>query len=134
MSEMFTPETLSNESLKAAFDAAMMDTSIDADGDLVVDDQYHALVTVHPSDYIRFMSVFRFREESDPVKRLELVNRINDKLIIARASVHNDLTLMIDWYLPAKGRISKKTVVLALRKFEDIISSISQKDEDDIID
>jgi len=131
--DQFTPETLSNESLKEVFDAAMMDTAVDGDGDLVVHDQYPVLVTVGPNGCIRFASVFGLREHSDPAMRFELVNRINGKRIIIRASVHEDDILLIDWYLPTRGGIGKKTVVLALRKFEELIASIGEEDTDDII-
>jgi len=131
--DQFTPDTLSNESLKEVFDAAMMDTAVDSDGDLVVHDQYTVLVNVDPNGCIQFTSVFGLREDSDPATRLELVNRINDKRIIIRASVHDDDILVIDWYLPTRGGIGKKTVVLALRKFEELIASIGEEDTDDLV-
>ncbi len=133
LTEQFTPETLSNESLKEVFDAAMMDTAVDSDGDLVVHGQYRVLVNADPNGCIQLTSVFGLREDSDPAMRLELVNRINDKRIIIRASVHEDDILLIDWYLPTRGGIGKKTVVLALRKFEELIASIGDEDADDII-
>ncbi len=132
--EMFTPDTLTIDSLREVFDAAMMDVETDSDGDLVIRDKYRVIVSVHGTDKVRFLCVFGVKDSADEADGHALCNRINDELIIVRASMHGPTTMLVDWYLPTRGGLGRKTVVLALRQFVEIVSAIGKYDADDLID
>jgi len=132
--DAWTSEHVSNEALRALFETAMFDVTVDGDGDVVIRDKYRIFASVRKNRPIRFMCVFGFRESASQEARFVLCNRINDGLVIIRASAHGASKLLIDWYLPTRGGITKKAVVLALRQFSDLVGSMSEYDTDDIIE
>lgn len=56
----------------------------------------------------------------------------NDRRTIIRAAMSGP-NLIIDWYFPPLGAFSKKTVVLAFRKFMDIFEAVGRYDTENII-
>jgi hypothetical protein len=132
--ELITTDNLDNDVLRELFDAALFDYHLDDDGDVVVQDQFRVLVTHHNNRYIRFTSFFRVRPDTPEELAHSLCNRINDELIILRASIHDGDTLVIDWYLPVFSGISKRTVVMAFRKFVELLGQIGQYDVEDVIE
>jgi len=133
-SEWITSDSLTNDALRELFDAALFDYHLDDDGDVVIHDQFRVLVTHHNNRYIRFTSFFRVRPETPEELAHSLCNRINDELIILRASIHDGETLVIDWYIPVFSGISKRTVVMAFRKFVELLGQIGQYDVEDVIE
>jgi hypothetical protein len=133
-SELITSDALNNDVLRELFDAALFDYHLDDDGDVVVQDQFRVLVTHHNSRYIRFTSFFRVRPETPEELAYSLCNRINDELIILRASIHDGDTLVVDWYIPVFSGISKRAVVMAFRKFVELLGQIGQYDVEDVIE
>ncbi len=129
----FTREKISIEALKDVFDAAMFDTEIDGDGDLVIRDRYLAFISIQPTVMIRFVSIFGLKKKASEKAGHALCNRINDGLVAIRASMSDKTTLILDWYLPFDSGIGKKTVVLAFRKFIDMLGALGQYDTDDIM-
>ncbi|MCS7021073.1 MAG: YbjN domain-containing protein [Gemmataceae bacterium] len=132
--DLITSDTLNNNTLRELFDAAMFDYHLDDDGDLVIRDQFRVLVTHHNNRYVRFTSFFRVRPDASSDLVHNLCNRINDELIVLRASIHQEETLVVDWYIPVFSGISKRTVVMAFRKFVELLGQIGQYDEDDVIE
>lgn len=131
--ELFLPDGLSAKTLRAVFDAAMLEVKLDDDGDVIVSDKYCVIVSPHSNNYIRFCVLFGVRDDAGQEAGNALCNRINNGLIVIRASMHGAMTIALDWYLPVSGGIGKKAVVLAFRKFVDLVGEISQYDTDDII-
>ena len=132
--ELFSAKNVSAEGVREAFEAALFDVSFDDDGDLIVRDRYTVIVSVHPSHTIRFFCVFGIKEDAGEEAGFALCNRINDGLIVIRASLHGAKTLLIDWYLPCNGGIGRKAVVLALRMFTELVGSMAQYDTEGIIE
>jgi hypothetical protein len=130
--EVWMPEDISIEALRGLFETAMFDVRLDADGDLVVRDHYRVFVTARKNRPIRFVCVFGFRDNASEEAKSDLCRRINERLIIIRASVH-EATLVIDWYLPTRGGVAKKAIVMALRQFSDMINSVGEYDTDDVM-
>jgi Putative bacterial sensory transduction regulator len=134
VTDFFTPDNLSREALLATFDAAMFDVKVDEDGDLLVRETFHVLVApTSKKSYIRFTCFFEVRPDAGNEAAIALCNRINDILIVIRASMHDATSLVVDWYLPVTGGIGKKTVVLALRKFTELVGAMGEHDTDDVI-
>lgn len=130
--ELIIPEELSGESLHALFDAAMFDVKMDADGDVIVKDKVRVIVSALKGGNIRFLVVFGIKEGISEEQSFALCNRINDNLVIIRAGMHDPTTMLIDWYLPVAGGITKRAVVLAFRRFTELIALIGQYDEDNL--
>lgn len=117
--ELITPENLTKELLKDALDAAFMDTSYDADGDLRVRDRVNCLVMPNEErkDRIQLIALFGFKPETSELERLRAVNRINTEYIIVRAIMGKRDNLIFTWDLPVNGGLTKKAFVLAVKRF-----------------
>jgi hypothetical protein len=116
--ELITPENLSKELLKSVFDDAFLDAFYDQDGDLTVKDQVTCYV--YPSekrDRIRFVAQFGFKPATGLPERLECVNHINDEYIIVKASVGANDRLRFLYDIPTAGGITRKALVLTLKRF-----------------
>jgi Putative bacterial sensory transduction regulator len=132
--ELFKPDNLSQDALQEVFDAALLEIERDDDGDVVVHDKYRVIVSPHGDKFIRFTAAFGIKEEAGEEASFALCNRINDGLVVIRASIHDPTTLVIDWYLPVVGGITKKAVVRAVRTFNELLGEMGQYDTDDIIE
>lgn len=116
--ELITPENLSKELLKSVLDAAFMEAYFDQDGDLTVKE--HVTCYLYPSqsrDRIRFMAQFKFKPGADLLERLECVNHINEEYVVVRASVGANDRLRFTYDLPTAGGITRKALVLTLKRF-----------------
>jgi len=117
--ELITPENLSKELLKSTLDAALMDTSYDTDGDILVKDIITAWVlpNAERKDRIKLLSIFGFQPGVSQLQRLECVNKINSEYIIVKAHVGQKDTLRFDYDIMVAGGITKKAFVLAVKRF-----------------
>jgi hypothetical protein len=132
--ELFVPENTSPETLLAAFDT-LFEATIDDDGEVVISDKYRVFVALYENKMIHFESGFRLQESCSEEEAHALCNRINTELIVIRAksSLGDHPMLFIDWYLPIRGGIAKKTVVRAIREFIEILGLIGEYDSDNIL-
>ena len=116
--ELIPPENLSKELLKDVFDAAFMDASFDEDGDLKVKDQVTWYVCPSEKrDRIRLLAQFAFEPSTSELERLECANHINDEYTIVRASVGKNDRLRSSYDIPTAGGVTKKALVLTLKRF-----------------
>lgn len=115
---MLTAANLSVDRLKAVFDAAYMDTEIDSDGDLRVQDLLGCYVTpVESGEWIILTTHFSARDGSTRRERFEFVNRFNNEIAVIRACVNHSGSFTFDYYVPVDGGISPKALVRATRFF-----------------
>jgi len=117
--ELITPDNLSKEMLKATLDAALMDTSYDKDGDILVKDviSVWVLPNAERKDRIKLLSIFGFEPSASQLQRLECVNKINSEYIVVKAYVGQKDTLRFDYDIMVAGGVTKKAFVLAVRRF-----------------
>ena len=117
--EFITPENLSKELLKSTLDAALMDTSYDNDGDILVKETISVwiLPNVERKDRIKLLSIFGFEAAASHLQRLECVNRINSEYIVVKAYLGPKDTLRFDYDILVSGGITKKAFVLAVKRF-----------------
>ena len=67
-------------------------------------------------------------------KKLECVNRINDRYIITRAAVTKDASLLLcDYYIFLNGGVSRKAIVLGTKKFIEVTRQAAEEYAADII-
>ncbi|MCK6622032.1 MAG: YbjN domain-containing protein [Calditrichaceae bacterium] len=120
--ELITPENLSVDLLKAIFDAAYMNFSVEEGKELKVKDSCTVWVSpdLERKNRIRLYAIFAFKESSSQSDRLECVNRINNEYIMIRASVTDKGLLFFEYDLMLDGGLTKKALVSAIKRFASI--------------
>lgn len=117
--DLITPDNVSKELIKSCFDAAYIDAIIDKDGDVQMKDDKVFLRLTEKKDRIHFMCFFKFKENSQPLARLQCVNSINDEFIMVRASL-KETRLIFDYDLMLDGGVTKKMMVMTAKRFASI--------------
>ncbi len=116
--ELLTPENVSEETLKAVFDAAFMETTYDQESGLRVKDDVMCFVMLNDKkDRVTLLTMFGFHPGVSRLQRLECVNQINNEYIMVRAIVGKNDILRFEYDLPLAGGISKKAFILAVKRF-----------------
>lgn len=129
-----TPKNLSVERLCKLFRTAYFEASIDEEGTLVVHDEYRVIVDLPKNrETLRLVVLFGVREGVREEDVHAMCNRINDGLLVVRASLHAPTSLVVDWDIPVKGGISPETLVHAFRKFNRVVGSIGEYDTQDLL-
>lgn len=119
ISNLIIPENLSKELLYDLFEAAYMDVSYDKDGDIFVQEDVRCFVMPNEDkkDRIRLLTMFGFEPLSSEIDRLRCVNLINEKYLIVRAYSTDNNTLSFDYEIIIKGGITRKNLVLSVKRF-----------------
>ena len=117
-------EVEDTNTLKSLFDDAYMDTSLDNDGDLHVDEDGLGcyVLPINEGSRIKLLAVWQARSGSTRSKRLEFANRVNEGIITVRVSISDDV-IFFDHYIPVEGGITKKAIVLATKHFLNVQKS-----------
>jgi len=118
MSEVLAPQDISPTMLKQMFDDAFMDTSIDSDGDLRVEEDGLGcyVLPINQGDRIKLLTVWNSRSTVPASLVLDFANRVNDGVITVRVSVNKNL-IFFDYYIPVEGGITRRAIVLATKHF-----------------
>ncbi len=119
--------------LKALFDAAFMETQPDKGGNLRVKERLSLHVRPR-EDRIRIFTVFGFKPATPMERRLEFVNRINKEFVIIRATAGDNDLLFFDYDIPVAGGITKKAVILLVKRFTGIPHAAIQEFGLDIVE
>lgn len=133
--EIVHPKDISRDWLYELFSSAMMNVSIDDDGDIRVDETYGCWVFPQQPDgrYIRLMSQFRANEGSLHPERIAFANKINDELRLIRAYVKENGGFGFDYYISVDGGITKRNIVSTTRAFLSLLEAVARFDEDNLI-
>ncbi len=127
--DIVTPEKVSVSMLKAAFDSAFMETSVDEHGQLRV--QADVWFYVWPSDrgdHIRLLAPCGLKEGADKDAAASFAKRINGEFIMIRALNHEG-GLDLEYYVMVEGGVTLKNIVLTARRFARICRAALDKDE-----
>jgi hypothetical protein len=118
MAEVISPKDINAPTLKKLYDDAYMDTTLDNDGDLRVEEDGLGcyVLPINDGNRVKLLTVWQARRGCSPAKRLEFANRVNDSIITVRVSVNDDL-IFFDYYIPVEGGITRKAIVLATKHF-----------------
>jgi len=115
--ELITVDNVTKDMLKSLFDAAFMETTFDKDGDLVVKEKCKCMVLIDKEKRrVMLMTLFGFKSSAKENDKLVCVNEINRNYIIVRASA-NDGTLRFSYDISLDGGVSKKALVLLVKRF-----------------
>ncbi|RDH86962.1 MAG: ornithine acetyltransferase [endosymbiont of Escarpia spicata] len=132
--DLVTSENLSKELLHSIYDAAFMDTSWNANGDLIVKENSKCVVIPSDdNDLLMFLSLYSFKTSSTQMERLECINNMNNGYLMIRARLVPDDMLKIDHHMYLRGGVSKKNIVLATKFFLSIPSHAALDYGQDII-
>lgn len=130
MNDLVQPSDVSLESLQALYDGAFMQTQIDEHGNLYVLDRFRCYVNpIGEGRRIHLFALFKAAEGASDDLKLRFANRVNDTLILVRATM-DQTGFCFDTYIPVDGGIAPKAVILATRAFMDLVKDIGQFDTD----
>lgn len=138
VAELISKDEFTGQRLMEIYAAAYMDPHIDADGDVtLVIDGIKILVSADlPRSVLRLVALFGVKAGVNRQQVLELANRINDGLIMLRASYPAALplpSLMIDHYLITEAGLSGLEIVDETRRFRTVVASIPPLDIENIL-
>ncbi len=132
--DILKPEDVNSAVLKEMFDDAYMETSIDTDGDVKIKEKYSCYLRPDPDGrLVAVYAIFGAQDGAAGQAKLDYVNRVNDKVKLIRASVMGDGRYFFDYYIPVDGGITKKGVVLAVRRFLSCIEAAMSEDSDNVV-
>ena len=132
--ELVYPENLTKDSLRDLFLAAYMDASFDDDGDVMIKEQYRSyLIPSSDSAWVRLYSPFKSAEAATMEDKLAYCNKVNADLIIVRAYVTDKGGFVFEEYLPIEGGITKRAIVLAVRRFHRMLDAAVRADEKNVL-
>ena len=132
--EFIYPEGINTESLKALFEEAYMEVSLDTDGDLIVKDNYRCYLRPDTDGrLISIYAIFGANAEALQPDKLAYINLVNDQVKLIRASVSANGKFFFDYYLSVEGGISKRAVVMAVRRFFSCLGSALREDTGNVV-
>jgi hypothetical protein len=132
--EFIYPEGISAEALKALFEEAYMEASIDTDGDLIVKDNYRCYLRPDADGrLISIYAIFGAAPDAAQADKLAYINRVNDQVKLIRASVSANGKFFFDYYLSVEGGVSKRSVVLTVRRFFSCLGSALREDSGNVV-
>ena len=132
--EIVHPKDISRDALYELFNSALMNVSIDSDGDIRVDETYGCWVFPQPDGrYVRLMSQFRANEGASLPDQLAFANKINDELRLIRAYIKENGGFGFDYYIAVEGGITKRNIVSTTRGFLSLLEAVARFDTDNLI-
>ena len=132
--EIINPSDISRDFLFALFENAYMNVSIDADGDVRVEDTYGCwLFPLSKGRYIRLMGQFRSNPSTLVPERHGFANRVNDELKLIRAYVKENGGFGFDYYIVVEGGTTKRNIVNTTRTFLSLLEAVARLDTEDMM-
>lgn len=128
------PEGIAADVLKKLFEDAYMDVEVDSDGDLIVKDNYRCYLRPDPDGrLISIYAIFGANQAAASPDKLAYINKVNDQVKLIRASVSANGKFFFDYYLSVEGGVSKRAIVLAVRRFFSCLGSALREDTDNVV-
>jgi hypothetical protein len=125
------------ESLQELLSSSYVTNEIDADGRILAttDSGLKVFLTLNESNkLIKFALGFRIKEDASEEQKLNLANRINDKIILVRYAVPAPEVLVADYFLPYGQGIIPLQIVNSLKLLDKVcLAGIREHDTDSIV-
>jgi hypothetical protein len=132
--EFIYPEGISQDTLKKMFEEAYMEVSVDTDGDLIVKDNYRCYLRPDPDGrLISIYAIFGASATAAPADKLTYINHVNDQVKMIRASVSANGKFFFDYYLSVEGGVSKRAIVMSVRRFFSCLGSALREDTANVV-
>jgi hypothetical protein len=125
------------ESLQELLSSSYVTNEIDAEGRILAttDSGLKVFLTLNESNkLIKFALGFRIKEDASEEQKLNLANRINDKIILVRYAVPAPEVLVADYFLPYGQGIIPLQIVNSLKLLDKVcLAGIREQDTDSIV-
>ena len=131
---MIQPEAINSDVLKKLFEDAYMETSVDTDGDVIVKDNYRCYL--RPDQDGRLISVYAIfgcQPNASQADKLAYINRVNDQVKMVRASVSSNGKFFFDYYISVEGGVSRRSIVMSVRRFFSCLGSALREDSGNVV-
>jgi hypothetical protein len=117
-SDVLMPADIAVERLQALYESGGLQTSIDADGDLVVTRGVtcYAIPTGR-CEQILLITYVGIKDEVDRQQKLEFANRVNNECSTVRAHVNRKQAVVFDFHIPVDGGVTGQAIVAATQFF-----------------
>jgi hypothetical protein len=122
--------------IKAFMDQAAFKTEIDEDGDLkITDDGLKSFFRVDAErKIITIFAVYRLKASATELQKLQLINRLNDKVIVVRFCMPDATTLWCDYQFSFDGGVTPFYILNTYRQFARITRmSVATHDTEDVV-
>jgi hypothetical protein len=132
--EFIYPEGINSDALKALFEENFMEVSVDTDGDLIVKDTYRCYLRPDPDGrLISIYAIFGADPGAKVPDKLAYINHVNDQVKLIRASVSANGKFVFDYYLSVEGGVSKRSIVLSVRRFFSCLGLALREDTTNVV-
>jgi hypothetical protein len=132
--ELIFPEGVSSDALKQLFEEAYMDVSVDTDGDLIVKDSYRCYLRPDPDGrLVSIYAIFGANPAATDQAKMAYVNHVNDQIKLIRASVSASGKFFFDYYVAIEGGVTKRSVVMAVRRFFGCLNQALKEDSENVV-
>ncbi len=136
MKAVLPENEMSQQTLKAYFEQAAMTAEIDSDGDLkITEDGFKGFLLVHAErKIVTIFALYGMKASAPEIQKLQLVNRLNDKIILVRFCMPNPTTLWCDYQLSYEGGLTPYYLINTYRMFSRVTrQAVAQQDTDDVV-
>lgn len=120
--DVMSPDQVSADRIFSLFHDAYFDVQRDEAGDVYLQDTYR--VWIFPQEggeQLRLMAQFNGNAEVARETKVEFANRVNYEYKLLRAYVDDDNDIGFDYYIPVEGGITKRNIVLSVRRFVEYV-------------
>jgi hypothetical protein len=137
MSVDVIPESdVTAQALQRLFESAFLDCTIDADGDLRVEDAgIITYVILDPDKKILTLhSQWGLKESASEFSKLQYANRMNDTLVLVRFYIPKPTTLACDLQMVYEGGLLPLQLMKTYRRFINVCQGAARMDTEGIFD
>ncbi len=132
--DIMYPEQITRDALYELFASAYFNVNRDSDDDVYLKDMYTIwLFPQQEGNQIRLMAQFKGNQEASREAKLEYANLINDGYRLVRAYVDRDGDIGFDYFLVTEGGVTRRTIVLSVRRFVQYVQIALQQDSQNVI-
>ncbi len=130
-------EKMSLNLIQTFLDQAAYKTEIDSDGDLKITNEGGMKAFFRVDSERKIVTIFaayRLKASAPELAKLQLVNRLNDKVIVVRFCMPDATTLWCDYQFSYEGGLTPRYILNVYRQFIRITRiAVVQHDSDDVI-
>lgn len=132
--EFIYPEAISVETLKQVFEENFMEVAVDTDGDLIVKDDYRCYLRPDADGrLVCVYAIFGANPDAAQPEKLDYINRVNDQVKLIRASVSDNGKFYFEYWISVEGGVSRRSMVLAVRRFLHCLSTAFSEDTGNVV-
>lgn len=134
--EVLAETEVTTPNLAQVFKRAFFSTSVDSDGDLIVQSDGPRIIVRIDTEkkLVVFLMMLRIKEAASETTKLNLVNSLNSKLILARFAVPRPDVMTADCTLPFEEGIPTFQIVSTLRLFgRVVVGGVRAFDANDLV-